>query len=42
VKRWIYLTILVAGALTLAVGGWIVQALRAPFRSARRPALETV
>jgi hypothetical protein len=42
VKRWVYLSILVAGALTLAVGGWIVQALRAPFRPARRPAVEAV
>lgn len=41
-KRWIYLSILVAAALTLAVGGWIVQALRAPFRPARRPALRAV
>jgi hypothetical protein len=35
VKRWLYVGIVVAAALTLAVGGWIVQALRAPFRPAR-------
>lgn len=38
-KRWLYVGIVVAAALTLAVGGWIVQALRAPFRAAR-PTLE--
>jgi hypothetical protein len=42
VKRWIYLSILVAGAVTLAVGGWIVQGVRAPFRPVRRPALKAV
>jgi hypothetical protein len=42
VKKWIYVSILVVGAVTLAVGGWIVQALRAPFRPARQPALEAV
>jgi hypothetical protein len=42
VKKWIYVSILVTGALTLAVGGWIVQGLRAPFRPARQPALEAV
>jgi hypothetical protein len=35
VKRWFYVGILVAVALTLAVGGWIIQGLRAPFRAPR-------
>jgi hypothetical protein len=35
VKRWVYLSILVAVALALAVGGWIVEGLRAPFRASR-------
>jgi hypothetical protein len=41
VKRWIYLSILVVAALVLAVGGWVFQGLRAPFRSSQplpRPA----
>jgi hypothetical protein len=33
VKRWVYLCILVA--VVLAVGGWIVQGMRAPFRALR-------
>jgi hypothetical protein len=33
VKRWVYLCILVA--VVLAVGGWIVQGFRAPFRALR-------
>jgi hypothetical protein len=35
VKRWFYVGILVAAAITLAVGGWIIQGLRAPFRAPR-------
>jgi len=35
VKRWFFVSILVAVALTLAVGGWLIQALRAPFRTSR-------
>jgi hypothetical protein len=42
VKKWIYVSILVAGAVTLAVCGWIIQGIRAPFRSTRQPALEAV
>jgi hypothetical protein len=37
VKKWIYLSILVSAALALAVGGWIVQAVRAAARPSRRP-----
>ena len=35
-KRWTYLSILVVAALVLAVGGWVFQGLRAPFRSRGR------
>jgi hypothetical protein len=37
VKKWIYLSILVSAALALAVGGWIVRAVRAAARPSRRP-----
>ena len=40
VKKSIYLSILVVAAVTLAVGGWIVQAARAAFRPSPRPVVE--
>jgi hypothetical protein len=36
------MSILIAAALTLAVGGWIVQGVRAPFRAAGQPELKGV
>ena len=40
-KKWIYISILVVAAVTLAVGGWIVQGTRSALRPAtRRPVLQ--
>ena len=38
-KKWIYIAILVTAALTLAVGGWMVQGVRAAARPQRRTEL---
>jgi hypothetical protein len=38
VKKWVYLSILVVAALTLALVGWVAGAVRAPFRRVPHPA----
>lgn len=38
-KKWIYIAVLVTAALTLAVGGWIIEGIRAAARPPRKTEL---
>ena len=39
-QKWIYVSVVVAGVLALAIAGWIVEGARAAFRPGRRPTLK--